>query len=94
MNANVGAVSKPLATIVSMTPSEASMAIHHRNSILALVESSDVSKGLIEALYWNELKNLEPARIRRYLPLVTSRRVRDLLRRRERPLQEQALKPT
>ncbi len=86
MNANVGSVGEPLASVVNTRPAEAAMAVHHRNAILALVEDSHASRGLVETLYWNELKSLEPARIQQYLPLVTSRRVRDLLRQRERPL--------
>ena len=65
---------------------EHNMAVHHNNAILALVDGSHASRGLIEALYWKELERLEPARVQEYLPLVTSRRVRDLLRKRESPI--------
>jgi hypothetical protein len=48
--------------------------------IEALAEQSSVSTAVIEILYLEELHQLEPARIRQFLPVITGRRVRDLLR--------------
>ncbi len=85
MKANTGVVGEsPPGNPVSAAPAEeAAMAVHHGNAILGLVGHSHAPRDLIETLYWNELKSLEPARIRRYLPVVTGRRVRDPLRLRD-----------
>jgi hypothetical protein len=57
------------------------LAESHRVTIQTLAERSHSPFALIEKMYRNELTQLERhARITRYLPLVTSRRVRDLLR--------------
>jgi hypothetical protein len=57
------------------------LAESHRAAIQTLAERSQSPFALVEKIYRNELTQLEPhARITRYLPLVTSRRVRDLLR--------------
>lgn len=57
------------------------MAKSHRIAIQTLAERSHSPFELVEKMYRNELTQLESqARITQYLPLVTSRRVRDLLR--------------
>jgi hypothetical protein len=57
------------------------LAESHRAAIQKLAERAHSPFALVEKMYRNELIQLEPhARIKRYLPLVTSRRVRDLLR--------------
>ena len=85
LEANLGVGRCPVKRATILAPAEsASMAVHHENAILALAEHSQVSRDVIETLYWKELKKLEPARITQYLPLVASRRVREALRQRER----------
>jgi hypothetical protein len=61
------------------------MLAQHHSAINALAEHCDSPADLVESLYWSELRSLEPeARVTQYLPLVTSRRVRERLRRASR----------
>jgi hypothetical protein len=54
---------------------------NHRVVIQTLAERSHSPFALVEKMYRNELTQLEShARITQYLPLVATRRVRDLLR--------------
>lgn len=72
---------------MAQTPREvAPIAERHREAIEALVrEHSDASPERVETLYRNELDRLEPeARITQYLPVIVSRNVRELLRRKQR----------
>jgi hypothetical protein len=71
--------------VIRMPTTATAMAQQHQNAIEALAEHWQSPRDVIEAMYWNEFARIEPgARITQYLPLVTSRRVRDLLRRRSR----------
>ena len=57
------------------------MADRHLNAIRSLTEHSRLPFEVVEKMYRNELLLLEPtARVTRYLPVVTARRVRDRLR--------------
>lgn len=58
-----------------------SMAATHRRAIQTLAERSHASFEVVEGMYGHELSELRShARITQYLPLLASRRVRDLLR--------------
>jgi hypothetical protein len=77
------------------TPGAADMAESHRHAIQALAEHSRSPFELVESLYRSELIKLEPgARITQYLPLVTSRRVRDRLRQSVHGAATQGVPPT
>jgi len=57
------------------------MAANHRTAIQSLAERSHAPFEQVERMYRNELAQLESdARLTQYLPLLTSRRVRGLLR--------------
>jgi hypothetical protein len=57
------------------------------NAIRSLTEHSRLPFEVVEKIYRNELLLLEPtARVTRYLPIVTTRRARDRLRRFSNPL--------
>jgi len=59
----------------------ADRAVSHRHAIQSLAERWHSPLDEVERLYRNELTELEScARITQYLPLLASRRVRDLLR--------------
>jgi hypothetical protein len=63
------------------------MAERHVNAIRSLTEHSRLPFEVVEKIYRNELLLLEPtARVTRYLPIVTTRRARDRLRRFSNPL--------
>jgi hypothetical protein len=62
-------------------PDTIELAESHRVAIRNLAERSHSPLALVEKMYRHELTKLESqARITRYLPLVTSRKVCDLLR--------------
>jgi hypothetical protein len=61
------------------------MAASHRIAIEMLAERSHSPFEQVERMYRNELTLLEShARVKQYLPLLTSRRVRELLRQSRR----------
>jgi hypothetical protein len=62
----------------------ADIASLHRSTIEELAAVSNSPIELVEEVYENELRILEPqAKIRLYLPLIVRRRVRDVLRQRQ-----------
>jgi hypothetical protein len=73
--------------MTQLPTASAAMLEQHQHAIHALAEDWDSPQDLVEKMYWSELKRLEPeARVTQYLPLVTSRRVRELLRNNRRRL--------
>jgi hypothetical protein len=67
----------------ALTRPASSMLVQHQNAIEALAERSEAPHDVIETMYWNELRTLEPyARVTQFLPIFTSRRVRERLQRR------------
>jgi hypothetical protein len=65
----------------ALTRLASSMLVQHQNAIQALAERSAAPHDVIENMYWSELSRLEPqARLTQFLPIFTSRRVRERLR--------------
>lgn len=55
----------------------------HRAAIESLAQESSLSVEVVREIYESELSNLESeARVTQFLPLITSRKVREVLRQR------------
>jgi hypothetical protein len=68
--------------MIHSQPRPTDLAESHWNAIQALAEHSHSPLGLVEEMYRSELIQVESeARIAQYVPLVTSRRVRNRLQR-------------
>src|SRR6516225_1546825 len=64
-----------------MSPEESrSLAARDCRIIQALAEQSHAPAAVVEFIYLEELHQLEPARVRQFLPVIVGRRVRDRLR--------------
>jgi hypothetical protein len=64
----------------ALTRPASSMLVQHQNAIQALAERTEAPHDVIESMYWSELSRLEPqARVTQFLPIFTSRRVRERL---------------
>src|SRR5215469_3757719 len=69
-----------------MSPEESrSLAARDCRIIRALAEQSRASIGVVELIYLDELRQLEPARVTQFLPVIVGRRVRDRLRAMTKP---------
>ncbi len=66
----------------ALTRPASSMLLQHQNAIQDLAARSAAPPEVIESMYWSELSRLEPqARVTQFLPICTSRRVRERLQR-------------
>jgi uncharacterized protein DUF3562 len=66
----------------ALTRPGGAMLVQHQHAIESLAERSEAPPEVIESMYWSELSRLEPeARVTQFLPIFTSRRVRERLRR-------------
>ena len=69
----------------ALTRPASAMLVQHQNAIQALAERTEAPHDVIESMYWSELSRLEPqARVTQFLPIFTSRRVRERLQQQSR----------
>jgi hypothetical protein len=65
---------------MSPDPQSQNLAAADRRAIQALADKTRTAANVVEDLYRQELDQLEPARIRQFLPVIATRRVRYRLR--------------
>jgi hypothetical protein len=66
----------------ALTRPASAMLLQHQHAIEALAERSAAPHEMIESMYWSELSRLESqARVTQFLPIFTSRQVRERLKR-------------